>query len=135
MAKHKGKKSSIEIPVMLMTMLKANVMAYAVTAIFIILGTIILTYTNLGANFEQWLVIIGVILSAFLAGFDMAKVETKNGYKWGAIGGGCYFVSLIVVAVCLNGLKNMNMTTFITLAILSVIISSIAGMLSVNAQK
>lgn len=135
MAKHKSKKSSMDMSVVIMTMLKANVMAYAITAIFIILGTIILTYTNLGPEFEKWLVMLGVVLSAFLAGFDMAKVEMKNGYKWGAIGGASYFGILLVVSALLNGMKNMNTTTFITLAILSMIISSIAGMLSVNTQK
>lgn len=135
MAKHKSKKGCVDMSVAIMTMLKANVIAYAITAIFIILGTIILTYTNLGPNFEKGLVIIGIVLSAFLAGFDMAKIEAQNGYKWGAIGGISYCVIFLILTVVLNGLKTMNMVTFITLVVLSIIMSSIAGMISVNAQK
>ena len=91
MTKHKAK-VEVDMPQAVLTMVKANIMAYVVTAIFILFSSIILTYTNASPKFEVWIVTLGVIASAFLAGFDTAKVDNKNGYKWGAIGGSLYFV-------------------------------------------
>lgn len=133
--KHKSKKSRIDITYLLMTMLKANMIAYALTASFVILGTVILTYTQLGTTFEKWLIVIGVVLSAFLAGYDMAKVGPKDGYKWGAIGGVSYFTIFLILSYLLNGFKNADMSMFVMLAVLSIIMSSVAGMFSVNTSK
>lgn len=52
MSKH-NKKAEIDMPLAVMTMLKANVMAYVVTAIFILFASILLTYTQFGAQFES----------------------------------------------------------------------------------
>lgn len=135
MTKHKNKKSSVDKVMALVTMLKANVMAYIVTAIFVILGSIILTYTNLGPGFEKWIVLIGIILSAFLAGFDSAKIETRNGYKWGSMGGIVYIILFIILSTVLGGTQGLNLGYLMTVAVLAIISSAIAGMISVNTQK
>lgn len=135
MAKHKNKKSNVDMAMALVTMLKANVMAYIVTAIFVILGSIILTYTNLGPGFEKWIVLIGIILSAFLAGFDSAKIETRNGYKWGSMGGIVYIILFIILSMVLGGTQGLNLGYLMTVAILAIISSAIAGMISVNTEK
>ncbi|MEG0014226.1 MAG: TIGR04086 family membrane protein [Cellulosilyticaceae bacterium] len=135
MKKHKGKKSNIDMPAAIATMLKANAMAYVVTAIFVILGSIVLTYTNLGASFEKWIILIGIILSAFLAGFDTAKIEPRNGYKWGGIGGIVYLGLFIILAAVLGGVSSLDLGYLMTIAILVLVSSGIAGMISVNTQK
>lgn len=135
MAKHKSKKSNIDMPVAIVTTLKANVMAYVVTAIFVILSSIVLTYTNLGASFEKWIILIGIILSAFLVGFDTAKIEPRNGYKWGGIGGLVYLGLFIILAAVLGGMSSLDLGYLMTIAILVLISSCMAGMISVNAQK
>lgn len=136
MAKHhKGKKLNVNLGEAALTIVKANFMAYLVTAIFIILGTIILTYTKASPNVEKWIVFIGIIVSAFLAGFDTAKVETRNGYKWGAIGGSVYLVIFIILAAVLNGFKSFSMGTFVMVILLALLSSTLAGMLSVNSTK
>lgn len=135
MAKHKSKKSNVDTTMAMMTILKANMMAYVVTAIFVILGSIILTYTNLGPGFEKWIVLIGIILSAFLAGFDSAKIEPRNGYKWGSIGGIAYILIFIVASIALQGMNGFDFGYFMTVAVLTLISSAIAGMISVNTQK
>lgn len=135
MAKHKGKKSNIDMPAAIVTTLKANVMAYVVTAIFIILGSIVLTYTNLGASFEKWIILIGIILSAFLAGFDTAKIEPRNGYKWGGVGGVVYLGLFIILSAILGGISKLDLGYLMTIAILVLVSSGMAGMISVNTQK
>lgn len=136
MSKHKGKgKEAVDMPMAVMTMLKANVIAYVVTAIFILLGSIVLTYTNASPQIENWIVIIGIVLSAFLAGFDTAKVESKNGYKWGTIGGALYFIIFLVLGTLTHELKDVAPGTLALIVVLVLVSSATAGMVSVNYQK
>lgn len=136
MAQHHSKgKSEIDMPLAVVTMLKANIMAYVVTAIFVLLGSIILTYTNTSPSLEKWIVIIGIIASAFLAGFDTAAVDTRDGYKWGAIGGSLYFIIFLVLGTIIQKLNNVAPGTVFMIAICVLITSTIAGMISVNCQK
>ena len=135
MVKHKGKKKKVQYSDLLVTLVKANIVAFAVTAIFILVGTMILTYTNLGLSFERWIIILGIVLSAFLAGYDMAKVESRNGYKWGAVGGASYLLLFVIMSMFLNGMKQFDMTAFFLIVLLALISSSVAGMLCVNTRK
>lgn len=135
MGKHKHRRMQLDIPLIGMTLVKANVMAYALTAIFIIFASIMLTYTNVGPSFEKVIVMIGCIAAAFLVGFDTAKVENREGYKWGAIGGISYLISFLIISAITQGTKSMDIGYVFTLAILIVLSSAIAGMVSVNTQK
>ena len=134
MAQRRGKKE-VDMPTAVMTMIKANIMAYVVTAIFVLLGSIILTYTSASPQVESMIVIIGIIVSAFLAGYDTAKVDNKNGYKWGAIGGSLYFIIFLILGTVINKLNNIAPGVMFLIAFLVLISSSIAGMFSVNDQK
>ncbi|MGL5677061.1 MAG: TIGR04086 family membrane protein [Cellulosilyticaceae bacterium] len=136
MAKHKSKKKmNLDIPQLTMTLLKANLIGYALTAIFIIFASILLTYTNLGAGFEKWIVLIGAMASAALVGYDTAKMEGKQGYKWGLIGGLSYLLIFVIIAVVLNGIACMDISTLMTLVIITLISGALAGMFSVATQK
>ena len=132
MSKHKGK-AEIDIATAAVTMIKANIMAYVVTAIFILFSSIILTYTNASPNFEDIIVIIGIIASAFIAGYDTAKMDNRNGYKWGAIGGMLYFVIFLILGTIIEKLNNISLTKVFMIAVLIVVTSMIAGMISVNS--
>ncbi|WP_054741470.1 TIGR04086 family membrane protein [Cellulosilyticum ruminicola] len=134
MAQRKSKKE-VDMPTAVMTMIKANIMAYVVTAIFVLLGSIILTYTSASPQVESMIVIIGIIVSAFLAGYDTAKVDNKNGYKWGAIGGSLYFIIFLILGTVINKLNNIAPGVMFLIAFLVLISSSVAGMFSVNYQK
>lgn len=134
MTKHKAK-VEVDMPQAVLTMVKANIMAYVVTAIFILFSSIILTYTNASPKFEVWIVTLGVIASAFLAGFDTAKVDNKNGYKWGAIGGSLYFVIFLVLGTIIEKLNHLAPSVIFMLALLVIMSSTIAGMISVNCHK
>lgn len=136
MTTHKSKsKQTLNMPEAVIAMIKANVMAYVVTAIFILLGAIVLTYTNASAAIENWIMLIGIILSAFLAGFDTAKVDTRNGYKWGAIGGVFYFILFLILGTVANQLKGLAPSTVFIMALVVLVSSTIAGIISVNYQK
>lgn len=134
MTKHKAK-VEVDMPQAVLTMIKANIMAYVVTAIFILFSSIILTYTNASPKFETWIVTLGIIASAFLAGFDTAKVDNKNGYKWGAIGGSLYFIIFLVLGTIIEKLNHLAPGVIFMIAILVIMSSTIAGMISVNCNK
>lgn len=131
MSRHK-KKMNLDIGQLAVTLVKSNLTAYALTAIFIIFATLMITYTNLGPNFEKWIILIGTIASAALVGYDTAKQEGKQGYKWGLIGGISYLVIFIVIAAITGGTKGMDIGYVITLTILALVSSMLAGMLSIT---
>lgn len=136
MAKHKSKKKmNFEMGELITTLLKANMMGYALTAIFVILATLLLTYTNLGPGFEKWVVLMGVIASASLVGFDTAKMENKNGYKWGMLGGVSYLIIYLILSVVLNGAEALQLASLLVTAVLALASGSIAGMFCVATQK
>ena len=134
MSRHK-KKMNLNIGELAVTLVKSNLAAYALTAIFIIFATLMITYTNLGPNFEKWIILIGTIASAALVGYDTAKQEGKQGYKWGLIGGISYLVIFVILALVTVGVQGMNIGNLITLIILTVVSSVLAGMFSVANAK
>lgn len=136
MSKHKSKKkSSINVGDLAVTLFKSNLVAYALTAIFIIFAALLITYTNLGPNFEKWIIIIGTIASAALVGYDTAKPQGKEGYKWGLIGGISYLIIFILIGALTGGAKGLNISYMLIVAVLVLISSAIAGMFSVVNQK
>lgn len=130
----RGKNVEIDMSLAMITMVKANVMAYVVTAIFILFGSLVLTYTQVGAEFEKVVVTLGILCSAFLAGFDTAKIEQRNGYKWGAVGGALYFMLFLVLGTVMDGLAHVKPSTILLIALMVLMTSSIAGMISVNTE-
>lgn len=134
MAGHKGK-DEMNIVQVLGTMVKANIMAYVVTAIFVLFASIVLTYTDITPEAEGWIMTIGVCASAFIAGFDTAKVENQNGYRWGAVGGALYFVVFLVLGTVIDRVNSLSVGVILGLAAMVMVSSVIAGMISVNYHK
>lgn len=130
----RGKNVEIDMSLAMMTMVKANIMAYVVTAIFILFGSIILTYTQVDAEFESINATLGILCSAFLAGFDTAKIEQRNGYKWGAVGGALYFIIFLVLGTLMDRLVHVKPSMILLIALMVLVTSSIAGMISVNTE-
>ncbi|MBE6024938.1 MAG: TIGR04086 family membrane protein [Cellulosilyticum sp.] len=125
----------VDLSLALLTMVKANIMAYVVTAIFILFSSIVLTYTNATPQFENVISILGITVSAFLAGFDTAKVENRNGYKWGAVGGSLYFFIFLILGTVIDRLNHVAPSMICLIAALVLVISSVAGMVSVNCES
>lgn len=136
MAKHKGKKKmNIDIADLIVTLVKSNMIGYALTAIFVIFAAILLTYTNLAEGFEKWIVLLGVIASSGLVGSDTAKTQGKQGYKWGAVGGASYLLIFVILAFLLGGATGMSTGYVLTVAILTLISSSLAGIVTISTKK
>lgn len=134
MPKHKGK-SEVNVGDAIVIISKAIIMAYVVMAIFILFSSIIFTYTNVNATWEGIIVTIGIIVSSFLAGFDTAKVDDRDGYKWGAIGGVIYLMVFFILGTVINKLQGVEPGAVFTIACMILITSTIAGMISVNVES
>ena len=130
-----SKSTALDIPFVVGTMLKANIMAYVVTSIFVLFASIILTYTNASPKFEMVITLLGVMASAFLAGFDTAKIEDRNGYRWGAVGGSLYFVIFLILGTIIDKLNNVAPSMLFLMAIMILVMSSAAGIISVNSNR
>ena len=127
--------AQVDISLAAITLVKANVMAYVVTAIFILFSSIILTYTDVTPKFEQVITLLGIMVSAFFVGFDTAKIENRNGYKWGAVGGALYFVIFLILGTIMGQLNCVSPGAICLLGIMILVVSSIAGMISVNSES
>lgn len=128
----RSKNEEMDMSLVVMTIAKANIMAYVVTAIFILFSSIILTYTDAKSEFETIMTTLGIICSAFLAGFDTAKIEKRNGYKWGAIGGLLYFILFLIFGTLMDKLSHVSLAKVLLIALMILVSSSVAGMISVN---
>lgn len=136
MAKRKSKKKmNINVGELGITLFKANLIGYALTSIFIIMAALVITYTNLGPNFEKWLIIIGCITSAGLVGYDTAKSQGKQGYKWGTVGGLSYLILFVIMGIVTEGAKNLDMTYMLLLSIFVLMSSGAAGVFCMATQK
>lgn len=132
--KHKSGKEEISLGTIVKTTIRANVMAYVLTASFVLLASLILTYTQMSPQLEGVIVVLGIIASSFLAGFDTAKVEHRNGYKWGAIGGMVYFVTFLILGTMIQKLDQVAPGMILIIALIILVTSTIAGMISVNCE-
>lgn len=135
MGMHHTSKDELDMPEAVKILLGANLIAYVVTFIFILLASLLLTYTTIDNSIEDSIMIVGIIVSAFVAGFDTAKVENRNGYRWGAVGGSLYFVIFLVIGTLMEKLDRLSPATLFIIAFTVLMTSTIAGIISVNCSN
>lgn len=135
MGMHHTSKDELDMPEAVKILLGANLIAYVVTFIFILLASLLLTYTTIDNSIEDSIMIVGIIISAFVAGFDTAKVENRNGYRWGAVGGSLYFVIFLVIGTLMEKLDRLSPATLFIIAFTVLMTSTIAGIISVNCSN
>lgn len=77
--------------------LKAIVVAYAITAILFIGLALLLTYTSMPESSIRVIVIITTIISTLVAGYDTAKGAKSRGWFWGMCAGIAYGLVLVLI--------------------------------------
>ena len=115
--------------------LKANMYAYMVTVIFLLITAVLITHTNIGMDKEKAIIIIGIVISAFIAGADTAKGENKNGWRWGTLGAAIY--GLIYFTIALLTSKSSLLLCTNSLVMIGIMLSSgaVGGMVGINMKK
>lgn len=115
--------------------LKANLYAYMVTIIFLLITAVLITHTNMGSDKEKIIIITGIILATFIAGMDTAKGEKKDGWKWGIIGalvyGGIYFA----IAAFTSEPSLLLCTNALVMLCVMLCSGTVGGMIGINMKK
>jgi len=118
-----------------MRILKANMYAYMVTVIFLLMTAVLITHTNMGMNREKTIIIIGIVISAFIAGADTAKGENKNGWRWGILGAGVYGLIYFTIALLTSKASLLLCTNSLVMVCVMICSGAVGGMFSINLKK
>lgn len=115
--------------------LKANMYAYMVTIIFLLTTAILITHTNMGADKEKMIIIIGIVISTFIAGADTTKGESKNGWRWGVLGAGVYGAIYFTIALLTSKSSLLLCTNSLVMLCIMLVSGAVAGMITINLKK
>lgn len=115
--------------------LKANMYAYMVTTVFLLITAILMTHTSMGMGKERLIIIIGVMLSTFIAGADTAKGEIKNGWRWGILGAGMYGLIYFTVALLASKSSLLLCTNSLVMICIMLCSGAVGGMVAINMKK
>lgn len=118
-----------------MRILKANLYAYMITIIFLLITAVLITHTNIGVDKEKIIIITGIILATFIAGTDTAKGEKKDGWKWGIIGALLYAVIYFTIAALTAEASLLLCTNAFVMLCVMVCSGAVGGMLGINMKK
>lgn len=134
-AKHKSVQTMNKVSEWrIITLLKANIVAYMITAIFFIGSALLLTYTSLPESSIPAIAIVTTIISVLVAGYDTAKGAPSKGWLWGLAAGLVYAVILIIVSTTVG--KELMMTrNTATLLIMAGAGGTLGGMIGINVKK
>lgn len=75
----------------------------AVTAILLLLLSLIFYKMNLSDRGIAVGIVVIYVIANFVGGFIMGKIKEDNKYKWGALAGIIFFVTLTVVSMLVTG--------------------------------
>ena len=75
----------------------------AVTAIMLLLLSLIFYKMNLSDKSIAVGIVLIYILANFIGGFIMGRIKEENKYKWGALVGIMFFVTLTIVSFVVTG--------------------------------
>ncbi|MCL2576002.1 MAG: TIGR04086 family membrane protein [Defluviitaleaceae bacterium] len=110
------------------------VIAYAITAISFIGAAIAITYTNLQETALPAIVMISVVLSVLVAGFDSARKADNKGWLWGMVAGLLYAIVFIgiIVWVADGFIPDMRQLTLLALSLVG---GGVGGAIGINFKK
>lgn len=115
--------------------LKANMYAYMVTVIFLLITAILITHTNIGMDKEKAIIIIGIAISTFIAGADTAKGESKNGWRWGMLGAAIYGLIYFTIALLTSKSSLLLCTNSLVMIFIMLCSGAVGGMVAINMKK
>jgi putative membrane protein (TIGR04086 family) len=118
----------------LLYLLKGTSIAYAVTLIVFIVYSIILTYTDTTEENLSTVIMITVVVSVLISGFDTARGVKNKGLIWGLIAGFIYSAIMIIVGFCVVPDYKLSASSLINL-ILGLAGGGFGGIIGINTKK
>lgn len=114
----------------ILTVLKALLLSYFVTALILVLLTTLLYRFGMGQEIVPAGVVAAYILSCFAGGFVIGKKQKEKKYLWGALTGAGYFVVLVLISLVMYGGIQAEFGNFVTSMVMCVGSGTIGGMVS-----
>ena len=109
----------------LFTILKVLIASYLITVVFLLILAALMYKMELGESIVDGGIVITYILSCFLGGFIMGKVQKTRKFIWGMIMGILYYAVLLAAAI----LMKQNDTPVFGNALTSMVMCVASGML------
>ena len=109
---------------------KILLLMYAITAILLFLLAILVQKIN----WENNLISIGIsviyVISCFIGGFFVGKVQQNKKYIWGILMGLAYIIIMLVITLAVKHGFHSNVSAFVTNLLLCLGAGMLGGMLS-----
>ena len=113
---------------------KGLIAACAVTALVFAVYAILLTYTDVTEKNINLVVMLTVVVSVFIAGFNAARGADKKGWLWGMGAGLLYMVIMVFIKICAAPDLNFDSKTAMIL-ILSFAGGGLGGITGINVKR
>lgn len=114
--------------------IKGTIISFITTIIFLLIFSVILTYTNISENFITPTIIVITAISIFIGSTISNSKLQKNGLLNGAIVGGIYLISIYLLSSIINQKFSISMQSIIMI-ISGMICGMFGGILGVNKSK
>lgn len=130
----KTTKSTDEKKSPVVALIKGISIAYALTAVIFIIYAILLTYTDINEKNIPLVVMITVVISVLIAGFDAARGANKKGWLWGMGAGVIYAFIMIMIGICVSPVFSFDTKT-IMIVVLSLAGGGLGGIGGINIKS
>lgn len=114
--------------------LKGTAIAYAITIIVFIVYAALLTYTNMTEENLSTVIMVTVVISVLISGFDTARGVKNRGLIWGLMAGFIYSLIMTIVGFCIVPNYKLSTTSLINL-ILGLAGGGFGGIIGINFKK
>ena len=114
--------------------IKGTIISFMTTIIFLLIFSVILTYTNISENFITPTIIVMTAISIFIGSTIANSKIQRNGLLNGAIVGGIYLISIYLLSSIINQKFSISMQSIIMI-ISGMICGMFGGILGVNKSK
>jgi len=112
------------------SVIKTLIATYLISAIILLIIAALMYKCDIGDGMINVLIILSYIISTFIGGVIIGKVEKENKYLWGGLLGISYFVVLIVISMIVNGNISESASGIISTMLYCTAGGMIGGMIS-----
>jgi len=114
--------------------IKGTIISFMTTIIFLLIFSVIFTYTNISESFITPTIIVITAISIFIGSTISNSKMQKNGLLNGAIIGGIYLIGIYVISSIINQKFALSMQS-IVMIISGMICGMFGGILGVNKSR
>lgn len=114
--------------------IKGTIISFMTTIIFLLIFSVIFTYTNISESFITPTIIVITAISIFIGSTISNSKMQKNGLLNGAIIGGIYLMGIYVISSIINQKFALSMQS-IVMIISGMICGMFGGILGVNKSR